>query len=253
MKVVLLAGGFGTRLSEHTSIIPKPMVQIGDDPILLHIMNRYAKYGYKDFILALGYKADVIKDYFLNFHSLNNDFQINLKSGEIKLHNNFSKDWTVTLINTGLNTMTGGRLKRLKNYIGNERFMITYGDGVSDVNVNDLLTFHKSHGKLVTMTSVRPSARFGELSIENNKVLDFKEKPQFHNGWINGGYFIMEPDVFDYIKDDTTLLEREPLENLAKDGQLMAFQHEGFWQCMDSKRDLELLQQLWLSGKAPWI
>ena len=253
MKVVLLAGGFGTRLSEHTSIIPKPMVQIGDDPILLHIMNRYAKYGYKDFFLALGYKADVIKDYFLNFHSLNNDFQINLKSGEIKLHNNFSKDWTVTLINTGLNTMTGGRLKRLKDYIGNERFMITYGDGVSDVNINDLLTFHKSHGKLVTMTSVRPSARFGELSIENNKVLDFKEKPQFHNGWINGGYFIMEPDVFDYIKDDTTLLEREPLENLAKDGQLMAFQHEGFWQCMDSKRDLELLQQLWLSGKAPWI
>jgi glucose-1-phosphate cytidylyltransferase len=253
MKVVLLAGGFGTRLSEHTSIIPKPMVQIGDEPILLHIMNRYAKYGYKDFILALGYKADVIKDYFLNFHSLNNDFQINLKSGEIKLHNNFSKDWTVTLINTGLNTMTGGRLKRLKDYIGNERFMITYGDGVSDVNINDLLKFHKSHGRLVTMTSVRPSARFGELSIENNKVLDFKEKPQFHNGWINGGYFIMEPDIFDYIKDDTTLLEREPLENLAKDGQLMAFQHEGFWQCMDSKRDLELLQQLWLSGKAPWI
>lgn len=252
MKVVLLAGGFGTRLSEHTNLIPKPMVQIGEDPILLHIMNIYAKYNHNDFIIALGYKAEIIKDFFLNFHSLNSDFKINLKTGNIDLYSTSTKNWNVSLINTGLNTMTGGRLKRLKEYIGNETFMLTYGDGLSNVNIPDLLKFHKSHGKLVTMTSVRPNARFGELNIEDNKVLSFQEKPQFHNGWINGGYFVMEPSIFDYIIDDNTLLEREPLENLTKDGQLMAYQHDGFWQCMDSKRDLDFLQQLWISGNAPW-
>lgn len=253
MKVIILAGGFGTRLSEHTTLIPKPMVQIGDVPILMHIMNIYAKYGHIEFIVALGYKAEVIKDYFLNFHALNSDFKINLKSGLVDIYQLTEKNWDVSLINTGLNTMTGGRLKMLENYIGNESFMLTYGDGVSDVDIEKLLKFHKSHGKLVTMTSVRPSARFGELIIEDNKVMNFQEKPQLHDGWINGGFFIMEPGVFKYLKDEKTLLEREPLENLTKDGQLMAYQHNGFWQCMDSKRDLELLEQLWSTNKAPWF
>ena len=253
MKVVILAGGFGTRLSEHTDIIPKPMVQIGGKPILMHIMNTYANFGYKDFYLALGYKAEVIKEYFLNFHSLNSDFKIDLKTGKLTPIKVNSVDWEIALIDTGLNSMTGGRLKRLQNYIGNETFMLTYGDGVANVDIKALIDFHKSHGKLVTMTAVRPSARFGELTLDGNSVLSFQEKPQLHDGWINGGFFVMEPEFFDYIESDRTLLEREPLELVAKAGQLMAYRHQDFWQCMDSKRDLELLESLWQKGQAPWL
>ncbi len=253
MKVVILAGGFGTRLSEHTAVIPKPMVQIGGKPILMHIMKTYAKFGCREFYVALGYKAEVIKEYFLKFHSLNSDFRIDLKSGNITPFKVNSLDWEITLVDTGLNSMTGGRLKRMQQYIGDETFMLTYGDGVANVNINALTNFHKSHGKLVTMTAVRPSARFGELALNGDNVSSFQEKPQLHDGWINGGFFVIEPGFFDYIKDDSTLLEREPLERVAREGKLMAYRHEDFWQCMDSKRDLELLESLWNKGEAPWL
>ena len=251
MKVILLAGGFGTRLSEFTDLVPKPMVPIGGKPILWHIMNTYAHYGHKDFYVALGYKSEVVKDYFLNYRSLNSDFTIDLSSGEINPHQIDSADWSVTLVNTGELSMTGGRVKRMQSFIGNETCMLTYGDGIADVNVGDLLEFHKSHGKLVTVTAVRPTARFGELEMEGNKVLSFKEKPQLHNGWINGGYFIFEPSFFDLIDGDEMLLEREPLERAAEAGELMAYHHDGFWQCMDTKRDHELLEDLWKKD-APW-
>lgn len=253
MKVVLLAGGFGTRLSEHTEVIPKPMVQIGGKPILMHIMDTYAGFGHKDFYLALGYKAEVVKEYFLKFYSLNSDFRIDLMSGKVTPFQVNSLDYEITLVDTGLNSMTGGRLKRMQKYIGKETFMLTYGDGVANVDIDALLAFHKSHGKLVTMTAVRPSARFGELTLDENKVASFQEKPQLHDGWINGGYFVIEPEFFEYINGDSTLLEREPLEMVASKGQLMAYRHDGFWQCMDSKRDLELLESLWSKGKAPWL
>ena len=253
MKVVLLAGGFGTRLSEHTEVIPKPMVQIGGKPILMHIMQTYANFNYRDFYLAVGYKAEVIKEYFLKFHSLNSDFKIDLNSGKVTPFKVNSLDWEITLVDTGLNSMTGGRLKRMQKYIGDETFMLTYGDGVANVDVDALVAFHKSHGKLVTMTAVRPSARFGELSLNGDTVSSFQEKPQLHEGWINGGFFVMEPGFFNYIKDDATLLEREPLERVASEGQLMAYRHQDFWQCMDSKRDLELLESLWNKGEAPWL
>lgn len=253
MKVVLLAGGFGTRLSEHTEVIPKPMVQIGGKPILMHIMDTYAGFGHKDFYLALGYKAEVVKEYFLKFYSLNSDFRIDLMSGKVTPFQVNSLDYEITLVDTGLNSMTGGRLKRMQKYIGKETFMLTYGDGVANVDIDALLAFHKSHGKLVTMTAVRPSARFGELTLDENKVASFQEKPQLHDGWINGGYFVIEPEFFEYINGDSTLLEREPLEMVANKGQLMAYRHDGFWQCMDSKRDLELLESLWSKGKAPWL
>lgn len=251
MKVILLAGGFGTRLSEFTDLIPKPMVPIGGKPILWHIMNTYAHYGHKDFYVALGYKSEIVKDYFLNYRSLNSDFTIDLSSGEINPHQIDSTDWNVTLVNTGELSMTGGRVKRMQSFIGNETCMLTYGDGIADVNVSDLLEFHKSHGKMVTVTAVRPTARFGELEMEGNKVLSFKEKPQLHNGWINGGYFIFEPSFFDLIDGDEMLLEREPLERAAEAGELMAYHHGGFWQCMDTKRDHELLEDLWKKD-APW-
>jgi glucose-1-phosphate cytidylyltransferase len=253
MKVVLLAGGFGTRLSEHTDIIPKPMVPIGGKPILMHIMNSYAKFGHKAFYIALGYKAEVIKEHFLKLHSLNSDFTIDLKTGVVTPLNINAIDWEVTLVDTGLNSMTGGRLKRMQKYIGNETFMLTYGDGVANVDLKALLAFHKKHGKLVTMTAVRPSARFGELTLDGDVITSFEEKPQLHEGWINGGFFVIEPKFFDYIKDDLTLLEREPLEIVAREGQLMAYKHQDFWQCMDSKRDLELLESLWKKGNAPWL
>lgn len=251
MKVVLLAGGYGTRLGEYTDVIPKPMVRIGDKPIIWHIMKTYSYFGYKDFYLALGYKAERIKDYFLNYRTMNADFEINLKSGSIKSHQSGHLDWNVMLINTGLNTMTGGRLKRMKSYINNETFMLTYGDGVSDIDLKKLYDFHKSHGKMATVTAVRPTARFGELQIENSKVLEFVEKPQLYEGWINGGFFIFEPEIFDLIQGDETLLEREPLELASKSGELMAYQHEGFWQCMDTKRDHELLEKMW-NNNPPW-
>ena len=252
MKVIILAGGFGVRMSEYTESIPKPMVTVGGRPILWHIMSRYAHFEHKDFYLALGYKAELVKEYFLNYRSLNADFTVDLNSGDIESHQTDDTNWRVTLINTGLESMTGGRVKRLQSYIGNETFMLTYGDGVADVNVDALLEFHKGHGKMVTVSAVHPSARFGELLMEDHKVLNFEEKPQVGQGWINGGYFIIEPDFFDLIDGDTTIMEREPLEKAAAMGELMAYQHNGYWQCMDTKRDRDNLEKLWNAGKAPW-
>ena len=245
MKVIILSGGFGTRIAEYTSIIPKPMIRIGGKPIIEHIMEIYAKYGHKDFYLALGYKAEVIKEYFYNYAFLNSNFQINLKNGKVSPYEKNEKDWSINLIDTGINTMTGGRLKRLKKFIGNETFLLTYGDAVTDLNIKKVLEFHKKHGKMVTVTGVRPPARFGELTInEINEVLEFKEKPNTQAGWINGGFFVMEPKFLDLIKDDKTFLEKEPLEKVAKKGQLCAFKHNGFWQCMDTKRDKDKLEEI---------
>lgn len=252
MKVILLAGGFGTRLSEFTEVIPKPMVPVGGKPILWHIMQTYAKYGHKDFYVALGYKSEVIKDYFLNYRAVNSDFTVDLASGDVSPHQTESAiDWNVTLVDTGKDSMTGGRVKRMQSFIGNEPCMITYGDGVADIDLDKVLAFHKSHGKMVTVSAVRPAARFGELEIVGDQVASFKEKPQLHSGWINGGYFIVEPEFFDLIEGDSTLLERDPLEAATKAGELMAYRHDGFWHCMDTKRDHEVLEALWVSG-APW-
>tara|TARA_B100000886_G_C20383012_1_gene474769 strand:+ start:230 stop:991 length:762 start_codon:yes stop_codon:yes gene_type:complete len=253
MKVFLLAGGFGTRLAEYSNIIPKPMVRIGDKPILWRIMKTFANYGHHEFYVALGYKAEVIKDYFLNYYTLNSDLTIDLSSGEIKTYKEGRLDWKITLLDTGISTMTGGRLKRMKDYIKDEPFFLTYGDGLCDVNLNDLLSFHKSHGKLVTVTAVHPGARFGELLIENNEVITFQEKPQTQKGWINGGYFIMQPEFINLIDDDSSILEKDPLENASKIGELMAFKHEGFWQCMDTKRDKDNLEDLLRQGKLDFI
>lgn len=251
MKVVLLAGGFGSRISELTQAIPKPMIPVGGKPILWHLMNSYAKYGHSDFFVALGYKSEVVKNYFLNYRELNSDFTINLKDGEVVSHNREISNWTVTLVNTGENTMTGGRLRRMKEYIGSEPFLLTYGDGLSNVDINALISFHESHGKMITMTAVRPTARFGELELEGEKVKNFEEKPQLHDGWINGGFFVVDPQFLDLIEGDSTLLERQPLEKAANAGELMAYRHDGFWQCMDTKRDHDLLESLWIKG-APW-
>lgn len=252
MKVVLLAGGFGTRLAEYTDLIPKPMVAIGNKPIIWHIMKTYSNYGHKDFFIALGYKSEIIKEYFLNYHKLNTDFTVDLKSGEINVHNIEPLDWNVTLVNTGNNTMTGGRVKRMQSFIGNSTFMLTYGDGLSNIDIEELLKFHRHHGKMITVSAVRPVARFGELQLDGDNVTSFMEKPQLHNGWINGGYFVIEPEFFNLISGDDIMLEREPLEKASKDGELMAYKHDGFWQCMDTKRDHELLETMWNKG-APWI
>jgi len=253
MKVIILAGGFGTRLSEYTESIPKPMVTIGGKPILWHIMNTYAHFGHKDFHLALGYKAEVIKEYFLNYSNLNSDFSVNLSSGKLTSHNSVVLDWNVNLVDTGLNSMTGGRVKRMQNYIGNETFLLTYGDGVADIDISALVNFHKSHGKMVTISAVHPAARFGELQIRDGLVKSFKEKPQTDQGWINGGYFVIEPEFFNFIDGDDCVLEKAPLEKAAELGELMAFQHSGFWQCMDTKRDRDFLDELCLTFKAPWL
>lgn len=252
MKVILLAGGFGTRLSEYTESIPKPMVTIGGRPILWHIMRTYAHFGNKDFFLALGYRAEIVKEYFLHYRSLNADFTVDLKTGTVTPYQTDDADWRVTLVNTGLESMTGGRVKRLQRFIGNETFMLTYGDGVANINLERLLAFHRSHGKMVTVTAVHPGARFGELLIEGDQVATFQEKPQMGQGWINGGYFVIEPEFFDLISSDETILEREPLEQAAKLGELMAYRHDGFWQCMDTKRDRDTLEALWSTGAAPW-
>jgi glucose-1-phosphate cytidylyltransferase len=252
MKVILLAGGFGTRLSEYTETIPKPMVTVGGRPILWHIMRTYAHFGHKDFYLALGYKAELIKEYFLHYRSLNADFTVDLATGTVSPHQTDDADWRVTLVHTGMESMTGGRVKRLQSFIGNEPFMLTYGDGVADIDLDALLKFHRSHGKMVTVTAVHPGARFGELMIESDQVRSFQEKPQMGQGWINGGYFIIQPEFFDLIAGDGTILEREPLEQAARMGELMAYRHEGFWQCMDTKRDRDTLEELWQSGKAAW-
>jgi glucose-1-phosphate cytidylyltransferase len=252
LKIVILAGGLGTRLSEETVVKPKPMVEIGSNPIIWHIMNIYGFYGFNDFLLALGYKGDYIKNYFMNYYNLQSDLKISLKTGEITVDRKCSMDWDIHLVDTGNSTMTGGRIKRLEKEIGNESFMVTYGDGVADVDIKKLYDFHKSHGKIGTITAVRPAARFGEMMIVNDNVTEFKEKPQTMEGWINGGFMIFNKEIFDYISDDTTILEAEPLEKLSKDGQLMAYKHYGFWQCMDTIRDKQTLEALWNAGTAPW-
>ena len=252
MKVVLLAGGFGTRLAEYTESIPKPMVPIGGRPILWHIMQHYAAYGHKDFYLALGYKAQVIKEFFLNYRALNADFTVDLQSGAVTPHQLDEVDWRVTLVDTGLQTMTGGRVKRMQPFIGNETFLLTYGDGVANADLEALFAFHRKHGKMVTVTAVRPTARFGELELSGNQVVKFQEKPQVHEGWINGGFFVMEPGFFELIDNDQTILERSPLERAAEMDELVAYQHEGFWQCMDTKRDRDNLETLALSDHPPW-
>ncbi len=250
-RVVILAGGFGTRLSEETVVRPKPMVEIGGRPILWHIMKHYAHYGRKEFVIALGYKGESIKRYFLDYHMLNATVSVKLATGDVKVHAHEAEDWSVHLVDTGLETMTGGRLRRLRPWL-NETFMLTYGDGVSDVDVSRLVAFHRSHGKLATVTAVRPPARFGGLVFDGHFVSEFTEKPQAGEGWVNGGFMVFEPGVFDYLDGDQTILEAHTLERLASDGQLAAFQHPGYWQCMDTVRDLKVLQGLWESGKAPW-
>lgn len=253
MKVVILCGGLGTRLSEETSIKPKPMVEIGGRPIVWHIMKMYERHGFNDFTLALGYKGEVIKDYFLNYHARQSDMTIHLKSNEVRYTNPTVEDWLVSLIDTGPISMTGGRLLRLKPYLASGgAFMLTYGDGVSDVNISQLLAYHRSHGKMATVTAVRPPARFGNLHIENGKVTYFEEKPQVGEGWINGGFFVLEPEIFDFISGDATVFEKGPLERLAQLGELMTYQHPGYWQSMDTLRDKHALEELWDSGHAPW-
>lgn|SRR3990167_3397142 len=253
MKVIILAGGFGTRLAEYTESIPKPMVTIGGRPILWHIMRKYAEFNHKDFYVALGYKATIIKEYFLHYRALNSDFTVDLATGETAAYNQDELDWKVTLVDTGAESMTGGRVKRMKPFIGNEPCMLTYGDGLANVDLDKLLAFHKSHGKMVTVTAVHPGARFGELQLSDGQVKSFQEKPQITQGWINGGYFVVQPDFFDLIAGDMTLLEREPLEQAAQMGELMAYQHEGFWACMDTKRDRDMLEELWMNRRAPWL
>ena len=252
MKVIILAGGLGTRLSEYTETLPKPMVQIGGKPILWHIMKTFAQYGHKDFYVALGYKAEVIKEYFLHYRTLNADFTVDLATGVVNSHQLDEVDWKVTLVNTGQHSLTGGRVKRMKSFIGNETCLLSYGDGLSNVDIEQLIKFHKSHGKMVTVTAVHPGARFGELEIKGEQVISFQEKPQIRQGWINGGYFVIEPRFFELIDGDQTILEREPLEQTSQMGELMAYQHGGFWQCMDTKRDRDNLEEFWRSGKAPW-
>ncbi|MBC8485559.1 MAG: glucose-1-phosphate cytidylyltransferase [Bacteroidetes bacterium] len=252
MKVIILAGGFGTRLAEYTETIPKPMVLIGGKPILWHIMQRYASFGHKDFYIALGYKAEVIKEYFLTFNAINSDFSLELSTGKVTTHNSGGMDWNVTLVDTGRDSMTGGRVKRLESFIGNESFLLTYGDGVADIDIDTLVKFHKNHGKMITITAVHPVARFGELKIDGDCVKSFKEKPQVTRGWINGGFFVCQPQFFDLIEGDNTVLEAEPLERVAANGELMAYKHKGFWQCMDTKRDKDLLEEMWQQDRAPW-
>ncbi len=253
MKVLLLAGGFGTRLSEETDVRPKPMADIGGKPVLWHIMKIYSHYGFNDFVVLLGYKGYYIKEYFANYFLHQSDVTIDLSNNKMEVHNNSSEPWKVTLIDTGLHTMTGGRIKQAKDYIGNEPFLLTYGDGVADVNINDLVEFHKSHGKKITMTAVQPEGRFGILKIEpDNRVTSFVEKPKGDGAWINAGFFVCQPEVLDYISDNQTVFEKEPLEKLAFEGELYTFHHEGFWKCMDTLRDKTKLNELWDTNKATW-
>ena len=252
MKAVILCGGLGTRLSEETGLRPKPMIEIGGLPILWHIMKSYAVYGVREFVLALGYKGEMIKDFFVNYRHRSRSLTVELQRGEITVHQGASEDWIVHLLDTGANTQTGGRLKRAARFIGPEPFLMTYGDGVADVDVGRLLAFHRAQGRLATVTAVRPPARFGGLVFTGDLVTQFTEKPQVGEGWINGGFFVLQPEIADYIPGDETLWEREPIERLAGEGQLAAFRHEGFWQCMDTLRDVRLLESLWLEGRAPW-
>jgi glucose-1-phosphate cytidylyltransferase len=253
MKVVLLAGGLGTRLAEETGVRPKPMVEIGEHPILWHIMKTYAAHGFEDFLIALGYKGEFIKQYFLNFYASYRDLTINLGNGAVEYDSSPRINWRIQMTDTGAGTMTGGRLRRLESLLrSGGTFMLTYGDGVCDIDIPKLLEFHQKHGRVATVTAVRPPARFGTMHFQGDQVLEFKEKLQTGEGWINGGFFVFEPEVFDYLDGDDTVLEAKPLETLAAEGQLMAYKHEGFWQCMDTLRDKIRLQELWTSGTAPW-
>jgi glucose-1-phosphate cytidylyltransferase len=253
MKVVILAGGFGSRLSEETTLRPKPMVEVGGKPILWHIMNSYSAHGFNEFIIALGYKQEVVKDYFLNFYAFNNDISINLTTGKTIFHNGKQPEWKVHLVDTGLHTQTGGRVKRLRKWLDKDQpFMLTYGDGVTDLDITALVEFHNSHGKLATVTTVRSPARFGRIGFTGDQVTDFYEKRANSEGWINGGYFVLEYKALDYIDGDDTVWERDPVENLARDGDLMGYRHNGFWSCMDTLKEKNFLEELWASGKAPW-
>jgi glucose-1-phosphate cytidylyltransferase len=251
MKVAILAGGIGSRIQEETEIKPKPMVEIGGRPILWHIMKIYAHQGFTDFVIALGYKGEIIKKYMLDYASLHSDLQVDLRNGNVTSRNGRGEDWTVDLVDTGHDTATGGRIKRLAPYLSDGTFFLTWGDGVADIDLARLLEFHRSHGKLATMTAVRPPARFGHLELDGHMIREFSEKPQIGEGWINGAFFALEPGVFEYVESDATQWEREPLEALAEDGQLMAYKHDSFWQCMDTLRDRKLLEELWQDG-APW-
>lgn len=252
MKTVILAGGFGTRLSEETSVLPKPMVEIGGKPILWHIMKMYSSHGYNDFVICLGYKGYIIKEFFMNYFLLNSDLHVDLENNSIKVLNNNVDPWKITLVDTGQDTMTGGRLKRIKEYVGDESFFLTYGDGVSDVDFNKLLAFHQSQKVAATLTAVQPPGRYGAFTLESEKISSFREKPKGDSAWINGGFFVLEPEIFDYIENDTTIWELEPMEHLAHDGKLAAYKHEKFWQSMDSLRDKKVLEKIWSSGNPPW-
>lgn len=252
MKVGILAGGKGTRLSEETTLKPKPMVEIGSNPIIWHIMMHYASYGFEDFSIALGHKGEVLKKYMVDYLSLGGSMTVDFRNREVRSQEAYHPNWVVDLVDTGMETMTGGRIKRLQPYLGNETFMLTWGDGVSDVNLKKLLEFHRSHGKLATLTAVRPPARYGHLEFDGNCIREFAEKSQTAEGWINGAYFVLEPEVFDYIDGDDVMFEHAPLTRLAEEGQLMAYKHDSFWQCMDTLREKHILETLWQSGNAPW-
>ena len=254
MKVVILAGGFGTRISEESHLKPKPMLEIGGKPILWHIMKEYSRYGHNDFVICCGYKQHVIKEWFADYYLYNSDVTFDFTcDNKMMVHNNVSEPWKVTLVDTGLNTMTGGRIKRIQKYIGNEAFMLTYGDGVCDINVEDLIKYHRSHGKIATLTAALVEQRFGVLDISDKKnIISFREKNKDDGARINAGYMVLQPEIFDYIDGDTTVFEKEPLERLAAEGELMAYTFDGYWQCMDTKREMDKLNELWDSGKAPW-
>lgn len=253
MKTVILAGGFGTRISEESHLKPKPMVEIGEQPILWHIMKQYSQYGHHDFIICLGYKQYVVKEYFADYFLHTSDVTFDLARNQMEVHNNYSEPWRVTLVDTGLHTMTGGRIRRIREYVGDETFMLTYGDGVSDVNFDKLLEFHKKHGKNATITGVNVGQRFGVMDVDGDgHIREFREKNDDDGKIVNGGFMVMEPGVFDYIEGDSTVFEKQPLEQLAKDGQLMVYRHDGFWKCMDTQRDRMQLEQMWNEGNAPW-
>ena len=253
MKVVLLAGGFGTRISEESYLKPKPMIEIGEKPILWHIMKVYSHYGFNEFIVCAGYKQNVIKEWFANYYLHTSDITFDFtRDNHMTVHNNISEPWKVTIVDTGLNTMTGGRVKRIQNYIGNDTFMLTYGDGVSDVDVKKILDFHRKKGQIGTLTAVQPEGRFGVLDIENDNVQSFREKSKADSGWINAGFMVLEPEIFKYIEGDNTVFEKTPLETLAKEGELNVYKHKGFWQCMDTMKDKEKLEILWAENRAPW-
>lgn len=252
MKAVILCGGLGTRLSEETVVKPKPMIEIGGMPILWHIMKIYAAHGIHEFVLALGYKGEFIKDFFVNYRYRSRSLTVEMHKGHVEVHEGSGEDWTVHLLDTGRETQTGGRLRQAAQFIGPEPFLATYGDGVTDLNINKLIAFHKKTGSLATVTAVRPPARFGKMVFEGDRIACFEEKPQAGEGWINGGFFVLQPEIADYIEGDATLWERDPMERLAADGQLAAYRHEGFWQCMDTLRDVRLLESLWQEERAPW-